>query len=341
MYPPLIWHIKRYVKMYDNIIIDGNHMAHRARHTFDLSWRGKDVSTLYGVLRMLTSILSKYKPVSMLVAWDGGVPNYRRKFYPNYKMNRNHDKDETYDSFVAQLRELSAVLPKCAVVQVRREGIEGDDICYAASRMLEGNNLIVSGDDDLLQAVNDKVHVLQPGKMEIIVTPENFADVTGLAMPDPQLHDKYCMIKVLAGDSSDNITGIVGVGVKTAVKIVNECEVWWSNIGQDEIGYFVPHGYDESKWAHKLDSYINSGLYERVYKVIDLSVDRTGARHAILNATWQSCGIQSLNAWFARWGFASLITMGAAAEFYRLQAPTLNCNGIPIPMVWDTRREPQ
>jgi 5'-3' exonuclease len=325
---------------YTNLIIDGNHMAHRARHTFNLSWRGKDVSTLYGVLRMLTLLLSKYKPNSMLVAWDGGVPNYRRKYYPNYKMNRNHDKDETYDSFVEQLRELSAILPKCGVVQVRREGIEGDDLCYAASRMLEGNNLIVSGDDDLLQAVNDRTHVLQPGKMEIIVTLDNFADVTGIEHHELSV-PCYAVAKTLAGDSSDNITGIVGVGMKTAVSLVNTCGIWYHPGAVDDIKYVEIYGYNESKWAHKLDTYIGTGLYEHVYKVVDLSIDRTGARHTVLNAAWQSVNIQSINAWFTRWGFASLVTMGAAAEFNRLAASTLDCSDLLIPMVWDYERWPQ
>jgi 5'-3' exonuclease len=271
----------------------------------------------------------------MIVAWDGGVPEFRRKLLPSYKANRSHDNDDTFESFIGQLKELSSILPKCGVTQLRRVGIEGDDLAFHASRMLpcDQKALIISGDDDLLQAVNPCNHVLQPGKTELLVTLDNIGEVTGLN-PDKVVSQLlYNVVKTLAGDSSDNITGIVGVGLKTAAKIVNGGMWQYNGV------CVVPEELDE-KWFTKVFDYVESGLYERTFKVVDLTHDRAGARYEVLRSKWQQCNIQSFNAWLMRWGFASLLTMGAATAFARLQQPKLWLGDIKIPLIWSYQRYP-
>src|SRR5512139_1910981 len=112
-----------------NIIIDANHLAHRCRHVFNLSNKGVDVSVTYGFLKVMGSIIDKFKPQSVIVCWDGGIPEHRRKCYPEYKASRDHGDPLEYVEFERQCDELYGyALPMMGVVNIRRMGIEADDL---------------------------------------------------------------------------------------------------------------------------------------------------------------------------------------------------------------------
>jgi hypothetical protein len=170
----------------------------------------------------------------------------------------------------------------------------------------------------------------------LIVTLDNFQDVTGVDAPW-----KYTVAKTLSGDDSDSITGMVGVGPKTAAKIVAKCDIMSAEGEIDKLSYNVPCECEDNKWIMKMDSYIQSGLYERTFKIVDLALDRTGARYEILHAKWQACNMQQFNAWLTRWGFSSLITMGAASTFMVLREPVLMHCVMNVPMIWDYEHYPQ
>lgn len=140
------------------LIIDGNNLAHRARHSFNLSNAGVDTSVIYGFLHVLTSYMRRYNPDAILVAWDYGIPEFRRVAVPEYKANRKHDDDpEDYQDFLRQMRELSSILPKCGILSVRHSGAEADDIMSQASQLSVDEAYIITSDKDLLQCVRKSV----------------------------------------------------------------------------------------------------------------------------------------------------------------------------------------
>jgi len=302
-----------------NLIVDGTNFAHRARHAFQLSYKGKDVSVTYGVVRMLLSLVKKHKPHSVVFCWDGGTPGFRRRLVPTYKSTRRHDNDPTWFDFLGQLDELGDILPHFGVLQVRRRGMEADDLIAQAAKMLVGKCLIISTDDDLLQCVTDDVSVLKSGKKDVTITSENFVDVVGYPT------NRFVMAKVLMGDSSDNVHGVRGVGPKTAQKMMLSA---------------VPLDAATDTIRGRIEEFVRSGKFNAAYTVIELGTDLTGARKVLLDAEWTGYDNKSAMQWCLLNGFTSLIEAGPLGVIFgKLQAPEFDCDGLVVPLVWDYERE--
>jgi DNA polymerase I len=307
------------------LIIDGNHLAHRCRHAYNLSWQGQDTSVTYGFVRVLMSYLKQYQPEIVIVAWDSSAPLYRKQLIKAYKSNRHHDQDLTYQQFLTQLDELQRVLPLFGVVQAKRQGIEADDLAFHASCMLN-NAIVISGDADLLQCVDDTTCVLKPGKTDTLITLDNFEQVVGV----PRKH--YEWFRALQGDSSDAIRGCAGLGPKTAQKIIAEVA---DPTNPDQLIAAAP-----KKLQPTLAEYITSGKYQAVIDVMYLAYDRVGARQTLLATTWQRFDKYQTMAWCNRWGFSSLVQAGSMAMFGRLHAPLWHAGHLRIPHVWSYYHAP-
>jgi 5'-3' exonuclease len=118
----------------------------------------------------------------VIVMWDGGVPEFRCTAVPTYKTGREHGDPDEYADFIRQVTELNTVFKYMGIVSVRKSMAEADDLLYQASRMFYGDSLIVSGDHDLLQAINHNTSVFVPSK-DVVVTVDNFqvTQLCGLA----------------------------------------------------------------------------------------------------------------------------------------------------------------
>ena len=300
-----------------NLIIDGTNLAHRARHAYNLSYRGKDTSATYGVMRMLVALVKNYDPDSVVFAWDGGTPGFRRRLVPEYKSKRKHDEDPTWLEFLAQLDELEKILPYTGVLQVRRRGIEADDIMAHAAQMLVGDSLIITTDDDLLQCVDGTTSVFKPGKKDTIYRKSNFEDEVGW----PPY--KHVLSKVLQGDSSDNINGVFGIGPKTVAKLLKAKNVLDAA---------------RPKMRTRIEEFIEDGSYAKAYSVIDLSPDRAGARLALLRAKWHRPHVKRLYKWCIDRGFISIIEQESLTVFGSLREPRFDDTLRRTPLVWDYRR---
>lgn len=293
------------------ILVDGNNMAHRARHAYNLSYRGADVSVMYGVVRMLQTLVSKHRPDACVVCWDGGTPAFRKRLVPSYKAHRHKAEDPSYPDFIRQLDDLREILPFFGVLSVWRRGIEADDLLYQASRLIWGHSLIVTSDQDLLQAVTKTVSVLVPSKNLVLELDE---------MDVPP--DLFVEWKTWQGDSSDGVPGVVGIGPKTATKIV----------------------FDEpisDRLQARADAFFQSGRYNEAYDCMDLSQDRSGARYVLLNTPYIKYHNGRCMRWALKYGFMSLVeTRPLGASFGRLQAPEFDAEGLAVPRVWDYARYP-
>lgn len=280
------------------LLIDGNNLAYRCRYTFQLSNAGVDVSVTYGFLKVLESLIKKQRPTSVIVAWDGKVPKFRRHLVPEYKANRHVDEDpEVRADFFRQMNELhNYALPRMGIMSVRKDYVEADDLLYHASKIsLHDENIIVTGDKDLLQAITSTTKVFSPIKNKLYGIAE-FEEEHGFEL------SKFIWWKALQGDGSDNIPGINKVGEVTAAKLIKEHESIISIFSDIETG----------KFRGKIAENIKEFGYERLvnnYKVVDLSLDRTGARCALLEelSYVKQCDKKALKNYFLRNAFISLL----------------------------------
>jgi len=301
------------------LVVDANNMCYRARYAYNLSFRGQPTSVTYGVMRMLMALINKQHPSSVVFCWDAGIPAFRRRLVPEYKAGRKERKadDNTWPAFVVQLNELQKALDWTGVLQVHRFGIEADDLIAQAARMLIGNVMIVSSDDDLLQCVTDKVSVLKPGKKDRLLDNDNFEEEVGYPP------HKHVLAKVLQGDGSDNVAGVKGIGPKTVAKMLQHDN---------------PFSAASPMLQQRIQAHVQSGKYSAAYTVMDLGPDFAGARRALLEAEWKKYN-KKLYTWCIQWGFTSIIEAGSLGKIFgSLRQPQFDITGMRIPRVWDYNR---
>lgn len=312
-----------------NLLIDGNHMAHRCRHVFHLDNHGIDVSVTYGFIKNVESLIKRFKPTSVLVMWDCGFPEFRAQAVPTYKSGREHGDPEEYEDFIRQLNELCEIFKVMGITSVRKSMTEADDLLYQASRILDGNNLIVTGDADLLQAVNATTSVFVPAK-DKVVTVANFEEVAGTKL------DRYVDWRAIQGDSSDNIPGVMGIGPATATKLF-EAFKDLSGIYNAANGH-SPIGDIREKTKEAIISFGWDRLVKNVFTMA-LYADRCGSRQAIVNeiANYRPVSKQAVKKWLLANAFVSLLELPNALT--SLNAPQLKVDIFRAPVVC-SRRSP-
>lgn len=304
------------------LIIDASNMGHRARYSYSLSYKGRDTSVSYGVLRMTMAAIKEVRPQSVIMCFDGGTPKFRVAACQSYKSNRKHggEEDPTYVEFVRQMNELQRMLPYFGIMAVRRAGIEADDLMYHAAEMLE-RSVIVTNDDDLLQAVSEKTAVMRSTKSKSnLVTLENFKEHAGFDW------ESFLLAKAIIGDSSDNVPGVKGVGPVLTQKIFAE---GWMNLN------VLPHAL-----MGRVQRWLETD-YQHVMDVIDLRLDRTGARYVLLNAPWQPYNGKLVYKYLMDNAFNSLMEAGSlGGTFGALRQPEFDRDAMRCPRIWDYKRYP-
>lgn len=206
------------------MVVDGNSILNRAFYGIRLLTApdGTPTNAIYGFLNILNKYLTEQKPDGVCVCFDVSRKTFRNEIAESYKANRKGMPDELR----VQLPIAKELLCALGYHVLGLEGFEADDLIGTLARAAEkqGNEcVIVTGDRDSLQLVTDKVTVLLPstkaGKTETTVfDPQTVLEVMGVR-PD-QIVD----LKALMGDSSDNISGVAGIGSKTAVELIHDFE---------------------------------------------------------------------------------------------------------------------
>ncbi len=202
------------------LVVDGNSLLHRAFHALPLmDADGVFTNAVHGFMMMFLKVVREYSPVSAAVAFDTHAPTFRHEAYDGYKAGRQAAPDEMKMQFPV----LKEVLQSMHIGVLSADGWEADDILGTCARLCaEGKTyscMLLTGDRDALQLVTDDSMVLftRKGITEAVrFTPETVKEAYGITpAQDPDW-------KGLAGDSSDNIPGVPGVGDKTAVRLLNE-----------------------------------------------------------------------------------------------------------------------
>ncbi len=213
----------------DVVIVDGHNLAVRCAVVPGLDTlkdsHGRYTGAIVGVLRSLGSFRKKFPGAEIIVVWDGSNQR-RKKLFPDYKGNRvngsavaatngtSNGNGSNGSSPFDQVHWLRDVLPYLGVRQAWSPEEEADDVIATLAQKYEGKRcVIISTDRDLLQLVNDHVQVFTPTKdrlfdsaaveAEFGVRPEHMVD-----------------LRAIDGDTSDNIPGVPGFGLKTAAKLL-------------------------------------------------------------------------------------------------------------------------
>lgn len=197
-------------------LIDGSSYIYRAYYAIRhlSSPKGFPTNALYGFTQMLLKVLKERAPDHVAVVFDSGRQTFRTEIYPEYKATRAAMPDD----LSPQIAPIKEMVRAFNIPALELPGFEADDIIGTLARDCEGKGIdviVVTGDKDLMQIVNDHVRLLdtmkekESGIAEVKerfgVVPERVVDILGLA-----------------GDSSDNIPGVPGIGEKTAMKLVQE-----------------------------------------------------------------------------------------------------------------------
>ena len=210
------------------LIVDGHALMYRAYHAFPalLDAEGNNAGALFGFLRILLSVLKDVQPQCWLMAFDDPAPTKRRLKYDFYKANRPPMPDDLRP----QVTKIEQAVALMGAPVIQKPGIEADDIIGTISRQISENGqaqvLILTGDRDSFQLVDDHVHVLVPNgsrqrrqKQNEPLLEYNAARVKQKMGVEPaQIVD----FKALAGDASDNIPGVNGIGTKTAAALIEQ-----------------------------------------------------------------------------------------------------------------------
>jgi len=198
------------------VLVDGSSWLHRAFNALPaLSTKaGEPTGALYGVLNMLRKLLADYRPDYLAVVFDAPGKTFRHEMFADYKAHR----PPLDPQLVQQIEPLHACVRALGLPLLQVTGVEADDVIGTLTRQATARGLpvlIVSGDKDLTQLVDDRVRMLDT--MKNVVT-----DVAGVEQKfgvSPALIVDWL---ALVGDSSDNIPGVPGVGPVTAAKWLRE-----------------------------------------------------------------------------------------------------------------------
>ncbi len=197
-------------------LIDGSGFIFRAFHALPPLTRadGTPVNAVLGFTNMLVKLITDMHVPNIAVIFDAKRKNFRNDIYPDYKANRS----ETPPELIPQFPLIREAVEAFSIPSIELEGFEADDLIatYAKLALTKGIPVtIVSSDKDLMQLVQDGVRMFDPMKYKYMGADEVMEKFGVTA-------DKVVDVQALAGDASDNVPGVPGIGVKTAAQLINE-----------------------------------------------------------------------------------------------------------------------
>ncbi len=211
------------VKPGDHIyLIDGSGYIFRAYHALPPLSRPSDglpVGAVHGFCQMLWKLMQDSKdgdkPSHLAVIFDAKKENFRNEIYPEYKANRPPAPEDLVPQFPLIRDATKAFNLPC----IEMEGYEADDLIatYAVQAVARGATVtIVSSDKDLMQLIEPGIEMLDTMKNGRRIGPDQVMEKFGVSP------DKVVDVQSLAGDSTDNVPGVPGIGIKTAAQLINE-----------------------------------------------------------------------------------------------------------------------
>lgn len=175
---------------------------------------GTPVGAVFGFTNMVHKLLNDHPHACVVVIFDAGRETFRNDIYEDYKANR----DETPEDLIPQFPLVREATEAFGLPAIELKGYEADDLIatYAKQASAQGRKVkIISSDKDLMQLVDNNICMLDPMKNKII-------NSDGVVEKFGVTPDKVVDVQSLAGDSTDNVPGVPGIGIKTAAQLINE-----------------------------------------------------------------------------------------------------------------------
>ena len=247
---------KKDVNMKKFLVVDGNSILNRAFYGIRMltNKSGLPTNAVYGMVTILSKHLEAVKPDYCAIAFDLKAPTFRHKMYDGYKATRHGMPDD----LAVQLPYAKECVKYMGFNVFELEGYEADDILGTLSAQAEESGVfsyILTGDRDSLQLISDNTHVLLATNKETIeFGKEEFLSKYGI------YPEQFVDVKALMGDSSDNIPGVLGIGEKTAFKLITD-------FGSLDLVY---ENYEESSLTKSVKSKLCDGK-EKAYMSKELA----------------------------------------------------------------------
>jgi DNA polymerase-1 len=206
------------------LLLDGHNLLFRSFTSLPRSItdrQGEPINALYGMLAAIVRLARDIQPRHIVAAFDvPETPTFRHELYPSYQAQRGPLGGEHADEFRRQVKLATEALPKLGVPAITCPGYEADDVMGTLARRAAESGLhaiLVTTDRDLLQLVSPGIGVLPPNQTSSLIgAADEVRERIGV------LPEYVPTFKALAGDASDNIPGVAGVGSKTAAVLVDE-----------------------------------------------------------------------------------------------------------------------
>ncbi len=199
-------------------LIDGNSYCYRAFYAIKelRNSKGLPTNAVYGFVLMLKKLLASEKPDYLAIAFDLKGPTFRHKKFKEYKITRKPMPDD----LVSQMALIKEVVSAYNIPIFEKQGFEADDILATIAKKVSKKDImtyVVTGDKDMLQFVSDNIKICSTHKEGLVYdrkkVEERFSGLGPESIVD---------LMALAGDQTDNIPGVHGIGEKTAIDLIKE-----------------------------------------------------------------------------------------------------------------------
>jgi DNA polymerase-1 len=297
------------------LLIDGHAVIYRAFFSMPPTLTNKEgipINAVFGFTRILLTAIRDFSPKYIAVTFDHRDPTFRHTAFKDYKANRAEMPAELQP----QIELVKQVVSALNIPQFELAGYEADDLIGTISRVLDEPKakskvltIIVTGDRDTFQLVDDNTHVWLPARGKDFAPTEYDAEgvVKKMGVPPHQIIE----LKALMGDASDNIPGVKGIGPKSAIKLIEQfgtVAALYEALEKDspEINA-IPAGVVTKLRASKAEAEISLSL---------ATIDRNVPLQFDL-ASCEVCQYDKSKALelFTAWDFQSLIKLLPADEF--------------------------
>ncbi|MGC8876201.1 DNA polymerase I [Thermus sp.] len=245
------------------LLVDGHHLAYRAFFALKglTTSRGEPVQAVFGFAKSLLKALKEDGYKAVFVVFDAKAPSFRHEAYEGYKAGRA----PTPEDFPRQLALIKELVDLLGLVRLEVPGYEADDVLATLAKKAEGEGYevrILTADRDLYQLVSDRIAVLHPEGY--LITPGWLWERYGLKP------EQWVDFRALAGDDSDKLPGVRGIGDKTALKLLKE----WGSLENllKNLDRVKPESAREKIKAHLEDLRLSLEL-SRVRADLSLEVD--------------------------------------------------------------------
>jgi DNA polymerase-1 len=198
-------------------LVDGPSYAYRSYYAIRglANSQGTPTNAVFGFANTLNKLIADFSPDYLLVAFDAPGPTFRHEKYVEYKSHRKPMPDD----LATQIPLIKELISAFRIPTLEKEGFEADDIMGTLALRAQEAGLevyLVTGDKDMFQLVNQDVKILHTHKNNKIYDRQQVLKQLGI-----QPH-QFIDVLALAGDASDNIPGVPGIGEKTALALVRE-----------------------------------------------------------------------------------------------------------------------